>query len=141
MSCCQLTIFSFHCKMNIMPKKNGFTLIELLVVVAILAILSVIGLSIFAGTQIKARDTKRKADVEAISNALEAHYNFSTGYPALAGSWFVGGSLPKDPFGEDYSGVSTNTAGWTYRICADLEEDGRAPTDATPNDFCRPQQQ
>ena len=37
----------------------GFTLVELLVVVAIIAVLSVIGITIFTGVQKNARDARR----------------------------------------------------------------------------------
>ena len=47
-------------KKNLIRKK-GFTLIELMIVVAIIAILSVIGVTIFAGIQKNARDAKRRA--------------------------------------------------------------------------------
>ncbi len=55
--------------------KSGFTLVELLVVITIIAILSVIGVTVFTGIQKNARDTKRKGDVNAISKALEAKYS------------------------------------------------------------------
>lgn len=52
-------------------KNNAFTLVELLVVVAIIAVLSVVGLTLFNGAQINARDARRKADVDAIVSAVE----------------------------------------------------------------------
>ena len=76
----------------------GFTLVELLVVVSIIAILSVIGMAIFTGIQPRARDTGRKADLKAISSAMEVGYNESTGrYSSLADSMFSSLKIPTDP--------------------------------------------
>jgi len=61
---------------------TGFTLIELLVVVAILGILSTIGLSSFHSSQMKSRDARRKVDLANIQKALEMHYNDHKKYPA-----------------------------------------------------------
>ena len=67
-------------------KKNlknhpGFTLVELLVVMAIIAVLSGIGIISFMSSQQKARDAKRKADLRNLSGALEAFYNDHGQYP------------------------------------------------------------
>lgn len=88
-----------------MPKSFGFTLIELLIVVAIIGILSGVGVVAFSGIQQSARDAKRKADVDAISKALEAKYDFASGkyllQSGLADSDFTSGTVPKDN-GQDY---------------------------------------
>ncbi|MBI4038183.1 prepilin-type N-terminal cleavage/methylation domain-containing protein [Candidatus Daviesbacteria bacterium] len=96
-----------------LPTSRGFTLIELLVVVSIIAILSVIGITVFSGVQKNARDAKRRGDIDAISKAMEVHYGkFDVGkYPGLCANspfptysyncsnpdWFVDSSLPLDP--------------------------------------------
>lgn len=113
-----------------LPKFNnnpqGFTLVELLVVVSIIAVLSVIGIIIFTGTQKSARDARRRADVDAISKAWESHYsNTSPRYPAMQGSWFSGGSIPADPTNSGiYVYTGTNTNADTYMVCATLENGG-----------------
>lgn len=76
---------------------RGFTLVELLVVVAIIAILSVIGLTLFTSAQANARDARRKSDIDAIANALET--TRSPGvvyYTNLPTSGFSGGAVPMD---------------------------------------------
>lgn len=75
--------------------RSGFTLIELLVAITIVAILSTIGYSVFAGAQLKARDTVRRSDILAIANAIEGH--FTGTYPPILNSWFAKGSVPTDP--------------------------------------------
>lgn len=112
---------------KLLPKtsKNpqGFTLVELLVVVAIIAVLSVIGITIFGNVQRGARDAKRKADIEAIANVMEANYNATatsncaavacTGtYCALADCHFAAGKVPVDPIN---SGIACS--GNSCRYC------------------------
>lgn len=118
--------------------KKGFTLVELLVVITIIAILSVIGITVFTGVQKNARDARRRADIESISKAFEITYSGAAYRPLTAADF--SGPVPQDPLGGNYSGYP-GSAGSTYSVCADLEADGRAPTDTTPNDVCRSQQQ
>lgn len=113
--------------------KNAFTLIELLVVVAIIAILSIIGLAIFTDNLKKARDATRKGDIDAIASALEAHYTLgnATPYPIPLAGWFSSGVIPQDPQGATlgyfWNGGAANTrpaeAKNGYVVCADLEKD------------------
>jgi prepilin-type N-terminal cleavage/methylation domain-containing protein len=57
-----------------MQKRKGFTLIELLVVIAIIALLATIAVVAFSGAQLKARDSKRMADVQSVVSALNSAY-------------------------------------------------------------------
>lgn len=110
---------------------QGFTLIELLVVVAIIALLSVIGIAVFGPIQSRARDARRKADIDAISKAYEVNYdpNNNPGpYKVLEGTDFQGGSIPVPPTtkeGTSYTFASgpnaTNVTTGSYQVCTTLE--------------------
>lgn len=65
--------------------KSGFTLIELLVVISIIAILAAVSAASYSTAQKKARDTKRKSDIEQIRTALEMYRADNGGYPSGAG--------------------------------------------------------
>ena len=65
--------------MNI--KQKGFTLIELLVTIAIIAILSGIAIVSFSGQTAKARDARRKSDLENLRQAIEMYYEDNGKYP------------------------------------------------------------
>jgi prepilin-type N-terminal cleavage/methylation domain-containing protein len=51
---------------------KGFTLVELMVSIAIVAILATIGFTVFTTTQQNARDAKRKSELAAIADSIEA---------------------------------------------------------------------
>lgn len=81
-----------------LARSAGFTLVELLVVVSIIAVLSVMGIVVLGNVQKGARDARRKADIQAISKALEVNYNDASGqYVPLTGAMFAGGAVPQDP--------------------------------------------
>lgn len=97
----------------IMNKQNGFTLIELLIVVAIIAILAAIAIPNFLEAQTRSKISRTKADMRALSVALEAYAADNNAYPydfyGLAGTeWDTWNQLttpvayitkyPLDPF-------------------------------------------
>ncbi len=51
---------------------QGFTLIELMVVIAIIGILAVVALGIFAGAQGSARDARRQAEIDSLAKNIES---------------------------------------------------------------------
>jgi prepilin-type N-terminal cleavage/methylation domain-containing protein len=65
-----------------MNKKRGFTLIELLIVIAVISILSSIIYINWSNAQKRARDNKRKADLQSVSSALSLYYADKKEYPS-----------------------------------------------------------
>jgi prepilin-type N-terminal cleavage/methylation domain-containing protein len=97
---------------NKLRKNLGFSLIELLVVITIIAILSVIGITVYSQLQSGSRDARRRVDVEALSKTLEANYTITTGvYNRLAATQFAGGGIPEDPRA---SGTACAATGYLY---------------------------
>lgn len=63
-------------------ESDGFTLVELLVVIAVLA--TVIGLSLpnFLGARARARDTRRKGEMNQLRTALQLYFNDYKSFPS-----------------------------------------------------------
>jgi|SRR3990172_1418469 len=85
-------------------KRRGFTLIELLVVIAIIGILASFAIASFTSAQAKGRDSRRKADLDAVKKALELFKSDTTGgakYPNTTTGSLVTltyiRALPTDP--------------------------------------------
>lgn len=108
----------------------GFTLLELLVVIGIIAILVALGAVSFSSAQKKARDTRRKADLKSMQEALESYYSVCNyTYPPAINNGIVcatsGNTLlpavniPKDPrSGQSYAtGYTVDAVANTYTLC------------------------
>lgn len=65
--------------------RSGFTLIELLVVISIIAMILAVSLPNFLGSRERARDTKKKAELNQLKTALRLYYNDFGHYPGQAG--------------------------------------------------------
>lgn len=110
--------------------KKGFTLIELLVVIAIIGILIAVGAVSYLTAQKQSRDSRRKADLEQVRQALETYRSEIGHYPTTAG----GGTgaldpdyitlVPADPGSAASPYVYTPAGGTTpitYSLCATIE--------------------
>jgi len=64
---------------------KGFTIVELLIVIVVIGILAALVLNSFRGVQERARDTKRRTDVNAQAGQLEVYYTDNGGYPTFTG--------------------------------------------------------
>ncbi len=134
---------------NVRPRRtslrSGFTFIELLVTVTIIIIISVGGMVVFSGSSKKARDSKRRADLEKIRTALELFRQENGIYPDIPNqNWSASpangllsrylDTWPTDPSGTGY-GYCKDTA-YTYRVAACFELDpasGSAAACAIPS--------
>ncbi len=125
-------------------RRIGFTLIELLVSIAVIAIVSSVGLFISARTNLeRARDGRRQADLESIRSALEIYRSDIGYYPSgrgeasglldnqLAPTYMT--AVPKDPSDPTYTyfygglGAVSSCDNVTdmcvrYALCARLEK-------------------
>lgn len=118
---------------KVQPK--GFTLIELMVAISIVAILATVGVVLFSNAQKNARDGKRRADIDAISRALEVHYQDATFCPTYTycapnSSWFAENSVPKDPLKPSICGQGTCNGSYIYVDVAGLGQPLR-PSDGS----------
>lgn len=111
-----------------MNKNNqkGFTLIELLVVISIIGILVAIGAVSYQKTNQLSRDSRRKADLEQIRQALETYRSEVGTYPALA-TWTANlspdyiSSIPTDPKNGTYIYQPGSSPIVEYSLCSYLE--------------------
>ena len=114
----------------------GFSLIELVVVMTIIMVVAMVGVVSYQGASRKARDGKRKADIEKIRVALELYRQENNYYP-VAGSDLVSDYLqswPEDPRNYSYyyaRGVGTSYA---YDVYAQME--GAGETNGTYSENC-----
>ena len=110
-----------HPRRQVCGGQRGFTLIELLVVVAIIGILAVIGMALYANVQAQARLAKAQADARALGSAVsmyDAHVGFlPTAWVQLTVSVSNVQSQTAGPF---MANVPAQPVGWAaYGLTAD----------------------
>jgi prepilin-type N-terminal cleavage/methylation domain-containing protein len=78
-------------KLKTIKNSKGFTIVELLIVIVVIGILAALVLNSFRGVQERARDTKRRTDVNAQASQLEVYYTDNGHYPTIS-------QIQSDPF-------------------------------------------
>ena len=111
--------------MKIKNNKTGFSLFELLVVISIIGIIVAVGAVSYSSAQKKARDVRRREDIQAVSKALEQYYSVSNVYivGCNPGSDYLLGGLPNDPKNTGVYIYSWLCGTDSYCVCANLEND------------------
>ena len=103
-------------KLRSKKKANGFTLIELMVVVAIVGVLSAVGLPQLLAANDKAKDSAAQAEV--VNAAKTCSIDILTGASGFVATDFplVSGTCAA---GEDLIGTSTSSDSTTYTVSLD----------------------
>lgn len=124
----------------------GFTFIELLVSATIIIILTTIAAVAFRSAGVNARDAKRKADLEAVRQALVLYKTENVTYPVMTAGYptsktqfttvvttlqngnYLSTGVIQDPNGTagDF-GYRYWSDGATFRLSAEIESDGIQP--------------
>jgi len=112
--------------MKIKNKLSGFSLFELLVVISIIGIIVAVGAVSYSSAQKKARDVRRREDLQSVQKAFEQYYTVNNSTygtcAAMAVENFSGGVMPTDPknTGDYINAEKCQTYG--YCVNAQLEE-------------------
>jgi len=145
--------------LTIQQSSSGFTLIELLVVISIIGILAAFIVASFTSAQQKARDSRRKADLDAVKKALELAKNDISGnyypgcnpaaascapsatLPLLATAYIK--AVPTDPNGITVNyiyaptpGSCTSASCTAYSLTACIENTNDSQKDSSTNAGC-----
>jgi len=114
---------------KIFRKSQGFTLIELMVVITIIAILSVVAVTVFIGVQKTARDGAKRADIDSIAKALESNKpTNSTSYSVLSPNFFAAGVIPTSSGDNGYCANESSSLSDTLTTPSEWPENSPCPT-------------
>lgn len=108
-------------------QKKGFTLIELLVVITIIGVLTSLFVANMVSVRERAKDARKKANLNEFKTALRLYYNDHQNYPQVVnmpaqGTSFVGpGGVVYMQEVPEYSGYSVNTTRDSFRMSVELE--------------------
>ena len=140
-------------KRSIVVKSSSspaFTLIELLVTITVIALLAGLTLAAMGGVNQKTSRDKAKAEIAAISNALEQFKSINDKYPAAGGNgtvpfassgetirpFYIANKIETnatgllDPYGNAYL-YSTNRSGMKNPASVDVWSIGKSSSDST----------
>lgn len=92
---------------SVLHKKHTFTLIEMLIVIVIIGILASALIPRLNDVQGRARDTRRKADLSSMVNALEIYFADYGSYPLQADNTYRA-SYQSQPWIAELSGIMTS---------------------------------
>jgi len=112
-----------------MNKRRGFTFIELLITLAIIGVLTSIVIGSVQTPHIKARDSRRVADLKEIQLALALYYDVNRMYPVNLSTLITDGylpTLPADPTGTAYDYYYNST---TKKYCLGAVIEATIPDD------------
>lgn len=101
-------------KKNTLRISTGFTLIELLVVIAIIGVLTAVLLVNLVGIRERGADTKKKADLNQLKNALRLYYNDYQAYPSASGRILMGCTDGTSACAQVGGSSLTNASGTVY---------------------------
>jgi prepilin-type N-terminal cleavage/methylation domain-containing protein len=112
--------------------QRGFTIVELLIVIVVIGILAALVVTTYSGIQAKARDSKRRTDLQALQTQIEAFYATNNYYPSSAeindSTWrgtnmkSLSADTMKDPSG------TTSTLSTTAASSTNMKVYGYVPT-------------
>lgn len=110
-----------------LPNQRAFTMIELLVVATIVIILTTLALVSFAQANMSVRNSKRKADLETMRQALML-YRQDNGYYAV-GSTVTFAGLANDLYSDEYLSEASlqdprHQVPYVYQAACDSVVDG-----------------
>jgi general secretion pathway protein G len=108
-------IFPFRSPVSGFRSRLAFTLIELLVTITVIAILAGITLAAMGGVNQKATRDKTKAEIAAISNALEQYKSVNDTYPSSISLTFIGPFYQANKVQTNATGQLLDSYGTAYQ--------------------------